>query len=300
MGAPMTVGAPIIDGLLAESRGFLTLGEQVAKLKEYSLNPQQRIRTGLDAIDIYIEGPACGEVCVFLGRSYSGKSIIAQNIMWRNAHTPLMFFSLEMHYFLALQRLFAMWSNIPNNEVHEATSAGHLPIVIDQMPDDFANHVIIDQSGLTPGDMWKYIKQYNTAFGCKPAAIIVDYLELIGGAKTSGEGWLGTEKVAQEMKELAKNVEIPVFLIHQSNKEEKPWLPPTMDSARGGGFTEADFVVGMWRPYLNPKLEPWDRDNMENEVHFNILKNRPFGRHNRKPIEMLLTPSLRLVSRELG
>jgi replicative DNA helicase len=291
--------APDLDDLLSQGRGFLTLEEQVERLRQYSRNPLQRVRTGLDPIDLLIEGPACGEVCVFLGRSYSGKSIIAQNIMWRNRDKGIMFFSLEMHYFLALQRLFAMWSDMPNTDIHHLTSSGSLPIILDQMPDDFADHVIVDQSGLTPGDMWRYIQQYEAAYGKKPAAIIVDYLELIGGAKTSGEGWLGTEKVAQEMKELAKSAEIPVFLIHQSNKDQPAWTAPTMDSARGGGFTEADFVVGMWRPYLDPKLKEWDRMVMENEVHFTVLKNRPFGRHNRKPIEMLLTPSLRLVPREV-
>jgi replicative DNA helicase len=293
----VTIEAPMIDYMLKEGRGFSTIGEQIERLRTYSLNPLQRIRTGLDPIDLLIEGPAPGEVCVFLGRSYSGKSIIAQNIMWKNADLPLIFFSLEMHNFLAVQRLFSMWSGISNHEVHNATSNGHLPMMMDEMAAAFPKQIIIDRSALTAGDMWRCIEQYNAAMGEKPAAIIVDYMELIGGAKTSGEGWLGTEKVAQEMKDMAKDAEIPVFLIHQCNKDQPAWKPPTMDSARGGGFTEADFVVGMWRPYLDPSLKEWERMEMENEINFTVLKNRPFGRHNRRPIEMLLTDSLRLVDR---
>lgn len=291
------VSGPDVQEYLRDARAFQTLHEQVSALRHYSLNPQQRVRTGLDSIDLLCEGPAVGEVFTFLGRSYSGKSIVAQNIMYHNREKPVIFFSLEMHYLLAIQRLYSIWSDTPNADVHLMTANGQLPDILEEMPDHFHDHLIVDRSALTPGDMVVFIQQYDEMYGKKPGAVIVDYLELISGAKTSGEGWLGTEKVAQEMKELAKEAEVPVFLIHQTNKGEEPWNPPTMDSARGGGFTEADFVVGLWRPHLNPKLGEWDREAMRDEVYFTVLKNRPFGRHNRKPLEFLMTPSLRLVER---
>ena len=290
--------APDVLTDLRAARSFKTMAEQVAVLHEYSNNPLQRIRTGFDQIDVLIEGPAKGEVCTFIGPSYSGKSIIAQNIMWRNADKPAIFFSLEMPAILALQRLYAMHANIPNADVHVMTAEGRLPPDLDEMPEHFNNHIIIDKGALGPGDMMRYVDQFEAVFGIRPMFICVDYLELIDGAKTSGEGWMGTEKVAQEMKDMAKEADIPIFLLHQTNRTTSPpWLPPTMNSARGGGFTEADQIVGMWRPHLNPKLDEYEKQMLENEVHFTVLKNRAFGRHNRKPIEMVMTESLRLVDR---
>lgn len=289
--------APDLDLLLEKPHNWRTLGEQVQGLHTYTANPQKRVRTGLAPIDILIGGPACGEVCTFLGRSYSGKSIVAQNIMWHNADKPMIFFSLEMHYLLALQRLYSIWADHPHREVLDAIEKGVVPMQVDDLPAAFNNHLIVDRSGLSAGDFWQYIKDYEQYFGAPPAAIVVDYLEMVGGAKTSGEGWIGTEKVAQEMKELAKDANVPIFLIHQANKNQKPWIPPDMDSARGGGFTEADFLIGMWRPHLDPDLQDWERKALEDEVYFTVLKNRARGAHNRSPISMLLTPSLRLIPR---
>lgn len=290
---------PDIGALLERPHPWRTLTQQVEGLHVYTDNPQKRVRTGLGPIDLLIGGPAAGEVCTFLGRSYSGKSIVAQNIMWRNADKPIIFFSLEMHYLLALQRLYSIWANHPHREVLDSIERGIIPLEFDDLPAAFEGHLIVDRSGLSAGDMWQYIKEYEQQYEHKPAAVIVDYLEMIGGAKTSGEGWVGTEKCAQEMKELAKDAEVPVFLIHQANKMQPPWEPPDMDSARGGGFTEADFLIGMWRPHLNPKIADWERKAMEDEVFFTVLKNRARGAHNRSPIVMVLTESLRLIPRSV-
>jgi replicative DNA helicase len=288
---------PDMDTLLAPPLGWRTLTDHVHALTMYAENPQKRVRTGLGPIDILIGGPACGEVCTFIGRSYSGKSIIAQNILWHNRDLPMIFFSLEMPALLAVQRLYSIWADHSNREVIDAVERGIVPMQMEDMPAAFHNHLIIDRSGLTTGDIFEYIQNYTTHYGEKPAAVVIDYLEIVGGAKTSGEGWTATEKVAQQVKELAKEADVPIFLLHQANKAEFPWLPPTLDSARGGGATEADFVIGLYRPHLNPALPEWERKGLEDEVFFTVLKNRVRGQHNRSPIAMLLTESLRLLPR---
>lgn len=280
---------------MSGKRGFYTIGEQVDGLKRYSANPQQRVRTGLcTEIDMLCEGPAPGEVFTFLGRSYSGKSIVAQNVMANNVDKGIIFFSLEMFYLIAVERLFSIWSGFDNNEVSRRTRDGDLPELLDTMPEEFERHVIMDRAAMTPGDMAAIIDKYEDHFEVRPDAIIVDYLELVSGAKTSGEGWLATEGSAQSMKDFAKQQAMPVFLIHQTNQQGNPWEPPTMTSARGGGFTEADFVIGMWRPHLDPELGGLERDAIRDQVHMTILKNRPFGRHNEYPIKLRLRGDLRL------
>jgi replicative DNA helicase len=273
---------------------FRTLIDQVKGLRSYSANPQQRIRTGLESIDVLCEGPAPGEVYTILGRSYSGKSIVAQNIVFNNADMGSIFFSLEMPYLLAVQRLFAIWSDIDNATIQGQVRDNALTPLIDTMGNELVRHLIVDHSALSTHDMLYYVSAYEDYFGERPDFLVVDYLELVSGAKTSGEGWTATEAVAQQMKDLAKQSELPVFLIHQTNKSEDAWEAPTSNSARGGGYTEADFVVGMWRPYLNPKLT-WDQKmRLQDIVRFDVLKNRVFGKHNPRPLDYRLTPSLRL------
>lgn len=281
---------------MSEARGIRTLVDQVAGLRAYSSNPQQRIRTGFESVDLLCEGPAPGEVFTILGRSYSGKSIVAQNIIVNNPHLGSIFFSLEMPYILAVQRMFAMWSGIPNYTVQEQVKGNTLTPMLETMAEEMVRHLIVDHSAVSTHDMMYYVQAYEDFFGVKPDFIVVDYLELVSGVKTSGEGWIATEAAAQQMKDLAKEAEIPVFLVHQTNKSEPEWEPPSRSSARGGGYTEADFMVGMWRPGLDPKL-PYDQKVQLGEtIRFDVLKNRVFGKHNAHPLEFRITPSLRLES----
>lgn len=275
---------------------FATLNEQVRELREFSANPQQRIRPGFSPmLDKLTRGPAPGEIYTILGRSYAGKSLVAGNIMVRNASKGSIFFSLEMPRLLALERLFGIWSEFPSNEVADFIQGNALPPLLDVMADELDRHVIVDSAGLSTWQMSSIVAEYADVYGQRPDFVLIDYLELVAGAKVSGDGWVQTESQAQQIKDFAKTENLPVFLIHQTNKSEPEWEPPTMGSARGGGYTESDFVIGMWRPYLDPKLTYIDKEALRPEIQFTILKNRPFGAHNQYPIRCRLDESLRIA-----
>jgi len=276
-------------------REFNTLDEQIKNLRHFSRNPKQRIRTGIPSLDAIVRGPAPGEVFTILGRSYSGKSLVAQNIMVANLDKGCIFFSLEMYHLMAVQRLFSMWSGFDAWEVSQKTETNDLPPMLDTMPDELGRQVIIDLPALGVDRMSNFMTQYDDEFGERPSFIVIDYLELVAGVKNSADGWIATESQAQQIKDMSKAEQMPVFLIHQTNKSEAEWLPPTMGSARGGGYTEADFVVGMWRPYLDPELQYFEAEAIRNDVMFTVLKNRPFGAHNTTPIKCKLMPSLMIT-----
>jgi replicative DNA helicase len=275
-------------------REFELLSEQVEGLKHFAANPKQRIRTGIDSLDKLTRGPAPGEVYTILGRSYAGKSLVAQNIMLANTDKGGVFFSLEMPSLMAVQRMFSMWSGLSSQEVQQAVQENRITPLWDSMAEELERHVIVDRAALSTWEMGRTLSEYEAEFGERPDFVIVDYLELVSGAKNSGEGWLQTESQAQQIKDFAKSEKIAVFLLHQTNKTEPEWEPPTMGSARGGGYTESDFVVGMWRPYLDPKLSWLEAESIRTEISFTILKNRPFGAHNNNDIRCRLTGSLKI------
>lgn len=282
---------------MSVSLRFDSLDKQIESLYEFSANPQQRIRTGLDVIDNLCGGPAPGEVFMVLGRSFSGKSLMAQNIIWHNREIPSIFFSLEMPYMQALQRLYAIWSDTPGRVVQEMTEHGTLPEMVKYMADEFPYHRIVDQEGLSLMLMGEYVKRFEQEYQSRPAFVLVDYLELVNGSKKSGEGWVGVDMIATALKDWAKEQQLPVFVLHQCNLSEDAWVPPTPNSPRGGGFTEADFVVGMWQEGRNPKLSSLEADFKRGVVNFNVLKNRAYGDLSiHRSIEYLITPSLRLES----
>ena len=272
------------------------MADLVEDLLAYAANPQQRIRMGITSIDEIIEGPAAGEVCTIVGRSYSGKSIIATLIMANNPELPMVFFSLEMPARQALQRLYAQWSGVDHHSVEEQVRRNTLPTSrLEEFAEAFERHLIVDRPSLTLGDMSTYLHSYTTMFGERPAAVLIDYMELVGGAKSSGEGWQRTEAVAGALKDWAKAEDMPVFVLHQANKSEPEWKPPTADSARGGGFTEADIVLGLWQPSRNPELSSIETKQLDGEIHVKVLKNRVTGRHGTgAPIRLHLRDDLTL------
>ncbi len=228
-----------------------------------------------------------------VGRSYAGKSIVGQNIVYNNPNTASIFFSMEMPFMQALVRMYSMWSDTPSNEVQASLEAGNPHKDIWRLVEAFPKHVIVDQPAISLEEMSIALNEYADAFGERPEFVIVDYLELLGGAKASGEGYLATERQATMLKDWAKVEDMRVFLLHQANKLEPRWLPPTDSSPRNGGFTEADFVIGAWRPHVNPKLDAMEQIALKNVIRFNVLKNRVFFKETSR-IDMVVTPSLRI------
>jgi replicative DNA helicase len=230
-----------------------------------------------------------------VGRSYAGKSIMGQNIMWHNKDVPAIFFSMEMPFIQALIRLLAITYDVPAVEVQADIESGKPHPKFWSLVEEYQAHVIVDEAALSLKDMSEYVDEYESTLGRRPEFVVVDYLELLGGAKASGEGYLATEMQATMLKDWAKQEAMRVFVLHQANNQEPRLLPPTDSSARNVGYTEADFVMGMWRPHLDPKLSHIEMLSLRDQVHFNVLKNRAFFRESDR-ITTHISPSLRLES----
>lgn len=274
---------------------FPSLKEQISGLREFSANPAQRIRTGLKLVDDMCGGPAPGEVFLVLGRSFTGKSLVGQHIIVSNPEIPSIFFSLEMPYITAIQRMYSMWSGSSHRDVQEMTEKNSLPHHLDIMAEEFYNHRIVDQAGVSLKDMSYYIKLFENTYGERPAFVVIDYLELLNGSKVSGEGYLRTEATAAALKDWAKQEEMRVFCLHQTNKQEDPWNPPTENSARGAGFTEADFVIGIYQKWRDPTIDYHEYVYEKNRLRVNVLKNRAYGNTTQhKDFAFEITPSLLL------
>ncbi len=273
--------------------GLPLMPDLVADLRKFSENPLQRIPWGIPSLDLITEGPAPGEVHLTLGRSFSGKSLVMHNIMVNNRDKGCIFFSLEMPARQALSRMFATYANLDHHAVQGMTAGNTLPQALEEMAVAMQRQVIIDEGDLGLGDMSAYVSAYDRTFGRRPDFVLVDYIELLGGGMT-GEGWQRTEAIARGLKQWAKRELMPVFAVHQMNMTVEVWKPPTQSSSRGAGYTEADVVVGIWKPWEDPELGSMEARNLEHVYHMNVLKNRVTGRTTRAPIRCKLMNTLRL------
>ncbi len=271
-----------------------TLYEQVDALFDFADNPVKRVGTGLKQVDALIGGPAPGEVCMIIARSSAGKSVVGQNIILNNKELPSIFFSMEMPSMQAVLRLYSMWSDTSAKDNQHALEAGKVEAKVWEMVLDFPQHIIDDTASQSLNDLTARVKWFETEYKCRPEFVVVDYLELLDGAKASGEGFTAVEAQATLLKDWAKQEEMRVFVLHQTNRQEPKWKPPTENSARFGGYTEADFVIGLWRPHADPKIAYWDSINIKHHLNMNVLKNRAFG-EERSLLKMKFTPSLRII-----
>lgn len=269
----------------------------IKNLAEFAEADVKRVPTGIPEVDRLCRGPAPGEICMIMGRSYSGKSIIGQNIIHYNKELPSIFFTMEMPTNQALIRLYSMWSDTPSGDVQLAIEQGDFPKDMWDMAEAFPQHTMVGQSGITVQEMSEKIFEFEGRQGVRPEFVVIDYLELLGGAKASGEGYIATEQQATQLKDWAREENMRVFVLHQTNKQEKQWMPPTEDSARNAGYTEADFVLGLWRPGKDPKLNVVEAMSKKNQMAMNILKNRPFFLE-KDFIDVRVRPSLRINRKE--
>jgi replicative DNA helicase len=228
---------------------------------------------------------------MFLARSGIGKSLIATNIIANNPDARLLFFSLEMPAHMVLMRLWSHWSNRPHDEIFNLVYSNRIPDEVFDIHAAFPYLIIVDEPALSLDEMTIAIEEYERNFGAKPDAVIIDYLEEIGGSKSSGEGWVRTEATASSLKVWSRQQHIGVYILHQSNMKTEPWEPPIQSSAKGGGYTESDVVVGLWKPGKNPDLTSVTREATRNDLHMNVIKNRVTG-HLEDELRFVITQSM--------
>lgn len=272
---------------------ILSLERQLDALAEYAVGDFHRTRLGLETIDNLIGGPAPGELLTITGRSFTGKSIVAQNVVLNNPKVPSIFFSLEMPANQALIRLYSMWSGVDSKEVQKVIDAGKLPDNLYDVVDAFPYHRIVDTPGLGLDRMSDAIKAYQDDLGTTPEFAIIDYLELVGRDR-SQDAVEGVQNSITAVRDWGRSHNLRVFLIHQSNMSAHIYEPPTENSPRYAGMAQSDFLLGVWRPHRDPNITEADKRYLSNKFMINVLKNRAYF-ESHEGVTYTCAPSLRLL-----
>jgi replicative DNA helicase len=261
---------------------------QVARAaKRHASNPTPRIPTGIAIIDKMTGGGlGMGEVGLVVGKSGSGKSIVGQNIVENNLDRPGVFFSMEMPGMMCFSRSLAMHTGQEYFQVFDSLNSGTgipaaMAPAVDAWAESHANMYLVTRGMLTLDEMASVLREAEDTLGAKPEYVVIDYLELV----SAGDGSDAVEavtKVAQRLKSWAKEHGVAVWVLHQVNKTLKHGHSPDEDSARYGGFTESDIVIGVWRPHRWDPQVKTDvampdivKDQLRKFFGINLLKNRP-------------------------
>lgn len=277
----------------------------VEDYRTWATDPTPRIGMGLPFFDDSTNGGlAKAECAMVLAYSSVGKTAIALNAIANNPRTPTIFFSLEMSWRQVVARLTAILSGIPTWGLESMFKTGTTtPQQLLEVAAAFPVLLGDDRSELSLKEMKAGILDAGSKLGAPVRLVVIDYLELIGGAGMLGKAEQ-VDRAAQKIRSLAKDCDCSVLVLHQVAKTDGSGghEPLSLDSGKFGGHHPMDYVIGAYAPRLDRKLTESQQQSVQGEIYLQLLKNRsgkarPAGvRHNLDPETGRLTPYGRVTT----
>lgn len=207
------------------------------------------LSTGFTEIDHRTAGLQNSDLIILAARPGMGKSALSMNISDYVSSTagPVIYFSMEMSRQQLIQRLMAGRSNIPFFQLRTgrlnpeqwcqfSTVTGKLletPLFIDE------------RGALTAMQIRAEARRLKARHDIK--LVVIDYLQLMVNPKArSRENEVGSN--SQMMKALAKELNVPVLLLSQLNRdvEKRNDKRPILSDLRDSGQIEQDADVVMF------------------------------------------------------
>jgi replicative DNA helicase len=229
-------------------------------------------------IDLTTGGKCVGDLWIIGGRPGSGKSAMMCNsiIADGRAGVPVLFFEKEMNYQSLIERLVAIDSAVPIQNIRlglldkkQVEEIGlsmkrirEFPIYLDTT---FSSDIHYMESTI-----------YKYKSSKKIEVVYLDYLQLMSERGDNQTAELG--QISRMCKLIANDQNVCVIAASQLNRrvEERDNKRPIMSDLRQSGNLEedADYVIGLYRDeYYNPDTK------FKNMMEFTILKarNGPVG-----------------------
>ena len=228
-------------------------------------NKLRGVPTGFKDLDNILAGLQKSDLFILAARPSMGKTALAlglaHNIAVQSEQTVLLF-SLEMSKEQLVDRLLSTesgvdaWNlrtgNLSDNDFEKIGKAmgtlSEAPIYIDDTP------------GITVSDL--RTRARREAHLRPLGLIIVDYLQLMSGGKSFGDGNRVQEisEISRGLKGIARELNVPVIALSQlsrSVESRSPQIPQLADLRESGSIEQdADVVAFLYREdYYNPESE---------------------------------------------
>lgn len=269
----------------------------IESYRAWATDPRPRIGMGLPFFDQATNGGlAKAECAMFLAYSSVGKTSLGLNMIANNPSVPTVVFSLEMSWRMVMARLAAITTGVPTWELEQMLRSGTTPQQILDLISAFPVLLGDDRSELSLKEMSASVKEARSKIG-QVRLVIIDYLELIGGAGMLGKSEQ-VDRAAQKIRSLAKDNDCSVVVLHQVAKTDGSGghKALSLDSGKFGGHHPMDYVVGAYAPRLDRELTGDAKERVREELYLQLLKNRsgramPDGvRHRQDPATGRITP----------
>lgn len=237
------------------------------------------VPTGFTAVDSQTTGLHDGDLYIVAGRPGMGKTSYGLGVADRiaDAGYAVPVFSLEMPRVQVGMRLVAMDARLNLKTLREGKLSNAEQIKLDLSLKALRGRPIFvdDSAVITPLEIKARVKrlQREIAAGKHPAvtkrrigAVAIDYLQLVHPSRPSHSREQDVASIGRELKQLAKQLGVPVIALCQLNREvekrtdKKPQLSDLRES--GAIEQEADAIFFIYRPSYydrtnDPALRGW-------------------------------------------
>ncbi|WP_077325727.1 DnaB-like helicase C-terminal domain-containing protein [Virgibacillus siamensis] len=230
--------------------------------------------------DEKVKGMKKTEVAYMLGRAGSGKTTFVLNFIHNivfKQEKNVMFNSLELDGANIAPQLLQIHFDQTEEEVTKMVLNDEpaLEPIYEKLDRHFKT---VDRSGQSLQDVENY------ALMCKEAGepldvIFIDYFSYLKRPMRNSS-YEEFSAIAREIKQMAKRLNVLVFVLAQTNRSGTDGSEPlTMDAARDTGAIEesGDYVLGVYRPAAKAEVTEEEKQanpDFEHEYFLQYLKNR--------------------------
>lgn len=218
-------------------------------------------KTGIKTLDEQIIGLGATWLILIAGRPSMGKTLIAQVISSYISRTvPVLFFSMEMSDIEVTDRYVSIMAGIDPKALRKGELSDlewhRASQIIKQINDKEINIFFDDTPALSVNQIAARAKATRKKHG-QLGLIVIDYLELMTRPKAERED-IALAEICRRLKQLCGEIETPILLLGQANRETDRVNRPTMANIKGGTGIEAncDLILFAHREEVNnPETE---------------------------------------------
>lgn len=232
------------------------------------------LSTGFKDLDQATNGLQRGDLIILAARPSMGKTMLALNIadnLGCYQKLPVIFFSLEMSKEPLCKRTLSRIAKVEGENLFSGNLSATDWEKLGKLAPYMAQSKVFvnDKSRLSVAEMRAYARRVKSLHGLQ--AIFVDYIGLVAG---EGENeTLRVGHISAELKAMAKDFDVPVFVLSQLNRavEARQDKRPLMADIRQSGSIEQDADLVMFL-YRDEQYHP--NTHQKNQAELNITKHR--------------------------
>ena len=215
------------------------------------------LSTGIDELDERINGIGEESLVIVAGAPSMGKTLFCQTLAANigvDQKKNVMFFSMEMSEIELYERFVSGVGNVPAKELRaarlDAQAFGRVEIALTNLRTSGIH--ITDQPKQSVGQIRAKVRRHKLKHP-DLSAIFIDYLGLMKLGKADRHD-IAIGNITRDLKELAKEVKVPIILCVQANRYKAP-MRPNMSNLKDSSCIEADADLIMF-VHRQEVLEP--------------------------------------------